>query len=190
MTTTSAIQPMERPKLSVKAQTMAAIVAIMAAVVVPQIFHVVGSVTGMGTALGETFLPMHLPILLVGLLAGPYAGLAAGAFGPVASYALTGMPGLAMLPFMILELSIYGLSAGLLRNVKMPTIAKVAVSQIAGRAVRAVAILLSVYGFGVTGVKTAVIWKSIQTGLFGLILQWAFIPLIMFWVENRKQHEK
>ena len=114
----------------------------------PQLFHVMGAVSGLGTGLGETFLPMHLPILLVGLLAGPYAGLIAGALGPLASFALSGMPGVVMLPFMMIELAIYGLSAGLLRNVQMPTIAKVLVCQVAGRLVRAAAIFAAIYGFG------------------------------------------
>lgn len=50
--------------------------------------------------LAKPFLPMHLPIILVGLLAGPYAGAIAGLLGPLASFALSGMPGIAMLPFM------------------------------------------------------------------------------------------
>ena len=50
---------------------------------------------------------MHLPIILVGLLAGPYAGLVSGALGPLCSFALSDMPGLVMLPFMMIELAVY-----------------------------------------------------------------------------------
>ena len=176
-------------KLSVKKQTLAALTAIAGAVAVPQIFHVLGAVSGLGTALGETFLPMHLPILLVGLIAGPFAGLIAGAFGPLVSFALSGMPGLVMLPFMMIELAVYGLAAGLLRTVKMPVIAKVVIAQSTGRAVRACAILVSVYLLGNTAVGTAVIWNSIVKGLPGLMLQWCMLPLIVFWVENRNKGE-
>ena len=95
----TAIQTMEKPHLSVKAQTLAALAAIIGAVAVPQVFHVLGAASGLGTSLGEAFLPMHLPIILVGLLAGPYAGAIAGLLGPLASFALSGMPGAAMLPF-------------------------------------------------------------------------------------------
>lgn len=179
----------EKPRLSVKAQTLATIAAIVGAVAVPQLFHVFGSMSGLGTALGETFLPMHLPILLVGLLAGPYAGAISGLLGPLASFALSGMPGIAMLPFMMIELCIYGLAAGLLRNVNLPTIFKVLVAQVAGRAVRAAAILISVYAFGYEKIGVAVIWTSIGAGIFGLVLQWALLPLIVYRVENLKKLE-
>ncbi|MGM9637487.1 MAG: ECF transporter S component [Eubacteriales bacterium] len=184
------VKTLEKPRLSVKVQTLATIAAIVGAVVVPQFFHVIGALSGVGTSLGETFLPMHLPIILVGLLAGPWAGAVSGLLGPLASFALTGMPGTAMLPFMMIELCSYGLCAGLLRNVKMPTVAKVLIAQIAGRAVRAVAILLSVYAFGNQSIAVSVIWKSIGAGLFGLCLQWALLPLIVYRVDNLKKSEK
>ncbi len=95
-----------------------------------------------------------------------------------------------MLPFMMIELCIYGLAAGLLRNVKLPTIGKVVAAQVAGRAVRAVAILLTVYAFGNGQIAVSTIWMSIATGLFGLALQWALLPLIVYRVENLKKNEK
>ena len=164
-------------RLSVKQQTIATITAIVAAVAVPQIFHIIGAVSGQGTAVGETFLPMHLPILLVGLIA--------GLLGPLASYTLSGMPKAGMLPFMMLELCIYGLCAGLLKEVKIPTILKVLIAQVSGRVVRAIAILLAVYSFGNEAVSVSVIWNSIVTGIPGLLLQWSLLPLIIFWLEHR-----
>lgn len=189
MSNTSTLKTADKPRLSVKVQVIATITAIIAAVAVPQLFHLMGAVSGMGTALGETFLPMHLPIILVGLLAGPYAGAIAGLLGPVASFALSGMPSAIMLPFMMIELCVYGLSAGLLRNVKMPSVAKVVVAQLAGRAVRAIAILVSVFALGNETLNVSVIWMSIVVGLPGLMLQWCLLPLITFWVENRKNNE-
>lgn len=174
---------------SVRVQALATLAAIAGAVAIPQIFHVVGAISGMGTGLGEVFLPMHLPIILVGLLAGPYAGAIAGAFGPLVSFALSGMPGLAMLPFMVIELAAYGLIAGLLRTANMPTIAKVLLVQVGGRVVRAAAILFAVGVLGNTPVAVATIWMSVLAGLPGLILQWGLIPLIMFWVEHRAAKE-
>lgn len=188
MSTTAMLKTAAKPRLSIKTQTLAAIAAIVGAVAVPQVFHALGAVSGLGTALGETFLPMHLPIMLVGLLAGPYAGAIAGLCGPLASFALSGMPGIVMLPFMMTELCAYGLFAGLLRNVKMPSIAKVILVQIAGRAVRAVAILLAVYVFGYEGIGVSVIWSSIAAGVFGIALQWVLLPLIIFRAENRKKN--
>jgi len=178
-----------KQKLSVGTQALAAVTATVAAVVLPQIFHLLGMMSGLGSALGETFLPMHLPILFVGLLAGPYAGAVAGLLSPLASFALTGMPASAMLPFMMIELCIYGLTSGLLRDVKFPTIGKVLCAQVAGRAVRAVAILLAFYAFGSHAVPVAVIWKSIGAGIFGLILQWVLLPLLMYRIEHPASHE-
>lgn len=174
-----------KQKLSIKTQTLAAIGAIASAVILPQLFHLMGAISGMGTALGETFLPMHLPIILVGLLSGPYVGAVSGLLAPLLSFALTGMPTSAMLPFMMIELCVYGLTAGLLWNVKMPTLAKVVISQIAGRGVRAVAILLAVYAFQSNAIPVAIIWNSIATGVFGLALQWALIPLAVYRVKRK-----
>lgn len=166
-------------RLSVKVQTLGGLIAIVCAVALPQLFHVMGAASGLGTSLGETFLPMHLPIILAGLLLGPYAGAAAGAASPLISFLLTGMPGAVMLPFMCIELFAYGLTAGLLRSTKMPTILKVVIAQVSGRAVRALAIIIGVNAFG-SPVEIATIWKSIRVGIFGLALQWALIPLIMY----------
>lgn len=180
MTTTYA-----KPKLSLKTQTLAVIGAVAGAVILPQLFHIMGAVSGLGTSLGETFLPMHLPIILAGLLAGPYVGAVSGILSPILSSLMTGMPAYTMLPFMIIELCAYGLCAGLLRNVKLPTIAKVVIAQIAGRGIRALAILTAVYAFGNNAVPVSVIWNSIAVGIFGLALQWALIPLIVYRVERR-----
>lgn len=186
MSNTTIIRTIEKPRLSVKVQTIATILAIVGAVAVPQLFHLLGAVSGLGTALGETFLPMHLPIILVGLLAGPYAGAISGLLGPLMSFALSGMPGAVMLPFMMIELCVYGLSAGLLRNVKIPTIGKVLAVQVTGRAIRAAAILIAVYALDNDSIKVAAIWNSISAGIFGLVLQWALLPLIIYRVENIK----
>lgn len=183
------IRTVEKPRLTFKVQALATAAAVVGAVAVPQLFHMLGAVSGLGTSLGEIFLPMHLPILLVGLLAGPYAGALAGLLGPLVSFAMSGMPKATMLPFMMLELCVYGLTAGLLRTVKLPTIVKVLLAQVAGRTVRAVAILIAVYGLGNQAVAVASIWKSIVVGLFGLCLQWAFLPLIVYRVEHAKRHE-
>lgn len=177
----------KREKLSLKTQTIAALLAIVGAVAVPQIFHVIGLVSGTGTALGEIFLPMHLPIILVGLMAGPYAGAVSGLLGPLASSLMTGMPSSAMLPFMMLELCGYGLAAGLLKNAKMPSLAKILIAQLGGRAVRAVAILIAVYALGNENVMVASIWNSVIKGLPGLVLQWTFLPLLMYRISAKEK---
>lgn len=186
----SAVKTLEKPRLSVKAQTLAAVLAIAGAVALPQLFHVMGAVSGLGTKLGETFLPMHLTIFLAGLLAGPYAGAAAGLLAPLISFALTGMPAAAMLPFMMIELCAYGLFSGLLRNMNIPVVAKVLAVQTGGRAVRALAIVIAIYAFGNTAIPVSIIWTSITAGIFGIALQLVLIPLIVYRVENMSRNEK
>lgn len=169
-------------QVSIRIQALAAAVSVVAAVALPQILHVVGAGFGLGSTLGEMLLPMHLPIILVGLLAGPWAGASAGFLAPLVSFALTAMPGRAMLPFIVIELCVYGLVAGLLRTSSMPNLGKVVIVQISGRAIRAAAILLAVMVLGVSSVPVSVIWTSISVGVFGLALQWVLIPAILRWV--------
>lgn len=178
------VKIIEKNHLSVKTQTLAAIAAIAAAVALPQLCHALGAITGGGTALGEALLPMHLPIILVGLLAGPYSGAIAGIFAPLVSFALSGMPLVTLIPFMTIELCVYGLCAGILKSVKIPAIAKVLTVQIAGRLVRAGAILLSVFAFGNESISITIIWTSIGAGILGIALQLVLIPIILKCVEK------
>lgn len=176
-------------KRVIQKKTVAAVLAIIAAVVLPQVFHTVGIVSGSGAALGQSFLPMHLPILVAALIAGPVVGLIAGLFSPLISFALTGMPASAMLPFMMIELLVYGFAAGALKDVKLPVILKVIIAQVFGRAIRAAAILAAFYIFNIQAVSPSIILSSIVQGLPGLILQWSIIPLFIFWYNKRGENE-
>lgn len=177
-------------KSDLKMKTLATAGAITAAVALPQVFHVVGAVSGLGAALGQTLLPMHLPVLLAGLLAGPIVGMVAGALSPLVSFALSGMPMLSLLPFMVLELAAYGLAAGLLARTRMPVLFKVLIAQIAGRAVHALAILIVVHGLGVQTAPVVSVWTSVLVGLPGLLLQWSLIPFMVFWVESKERNRE
>ncbi len=189
MSNISAVKTFEKPRLSLRAKTIYTIAAIAGAVVLPQIFHTLGTVSGLGTSVGEAFLPMHLPIILAGLLAGPFVGAVSGFFAPIISYALSGMPLITMLPFMAIELCAYGLFAGLLSSVKMPSAVKVLIVQIAGRLVKASAIAAAFYIFGSESVQVASVFTSVLTGIFGIALQLVIIPLIIYRTENSKKYE-
>lgn len=169
---------LSKRKITLKTQIVTAACAVISAVTLPQLIHMVGAVTGHGTSLGEMLLPMHLPVILAGLLAGPYAAGIAGLLSPLISFGLTGMPALVMLPFMMIELMVYGLCAGVLRNKKIPEIAKVLITQIIGRTVRAAVILIGFYGLG-TVVAPAVILTSIKIGFVGIVIQLLVIPFIV-----------
>ncbi len=171
---------------TVRARVLAAVTAIAVAVALPQVFHILGAISGSGAVPGKIFLPMHLPILLVGLLAGPATGFAAGVLGPVVSFILSGMPGWETLPFMVVELAGYGLAAGLLATVKLPTLGKLLLAQLAGRGVRLVAVLIAVYVLGMREISLASVWTAWMNGLPGLLLQWSLLPLLVFWVEQRE----
>lgn len=186
---TSKNQSITKVNWSVKAQSVATIVAIVSAVALPQIVHLIGKATGMGTAFGELLLPMHLPILLVGLLAGPFAGALAGLLGPMCSFALSGMPGAAVLPFMMIELCSYGLVAGLLRKYNVPTILKIFVAQLAGRVCRAVALLVAFYLLGTTEIPVISVWNGTVNGVTGIAIQLILLPLIVMAVEKMSTHE-
>ena len=170
--------------LSVKLQLLVAGFAVVAAVALPQLFHLIGALTGTGTMLGIALLPMHLPIILAGLMAGPVAGALAGAMAPVISFALTGMPLAANLPLMVAELAVYGLVAGLFKKSSLPSIVKILVAQVAGRAVYLAAVMLAVYAAGRSDLGVLSALESFKAGVFGLLFQWTLLPLLLYRIEH------
>ena len=166
-----------RKKQIITAKALTTVIGITLSVAIPQLFHVIGIVSGTGSLPCSAFLPMHLGIFFTALLAGP-------AVSPLLSFALTGMPSAALLPFMMIELTVYGLVCGLLKNKKMPVILKVLTAQILGRAIRAAAILIAFYGLKSTAVSPTIILSSIASGLPGLVLQWTLLPLLIYRVKG------
>jgi len=179
---------LKRRKQIITAKGLSAVIGIAISVALPQLFHTVGILSGLGAAPGAAFLPMHIAVFFVGFTAGPLAGAITGALSPLISFALTGMPSSALLPFMVIELAVYGLSSGLLRNVKMPSIVKVLISQASGRLIRAAAILLAFYAFKSTSIQPSIILTSIVEGLPGLILQWTLLPLLLYRTKGMQKY--
>lgn len=172
----------------IAAKTLITISAAAAAVILPQIFHAIGTLSGTGSAVGGALLPMQLPVLLCGFIAGPAAGLIAGILSPLVSFMISGMPSAAILPFMVLELGAYGLVSGLLSKTRLNTFTSLIITQLAGRAVRAAAVLAAVYAIGNTVLTAAAAYTFILEGLFGIIIQWAVIPAAVSRVEALKKH--
>lgn len=172
---------------SMKTKSITAALAVVTAILLPQLFHAVGVVSGAGAELGSAFLPMHLPVLLAGLLGGPVVGIIAGAASPLISFFISGMPTAVILPFIVLELAAYGFVGGLLSKVKIPVFAKLLLIQIAGRAVRALAVVTAVYGFGSQTVPVSSVWNMVTAGLPGILLQWAIVPLLLYRMEGLKK---
>lgn len=163
-------------KKSTALKVITILAAIAASVILPQLFHAIGAISGTGNAVGTALLPMHIPVILAGFIGGPAVGLIAGIFSPIVSFAISSMPAAALLPYMAIELGVYGLTAGLLSKVKLNSFAKLVIVQLTGRAARALAVIAAIYIFGNTVLTAASIAEFITAGLFGIILQWAFIP--------------
>ncbi len=88
----------------VKKLTIAAVCTALCTVL-PMAFHAIPNG-------GSLLSPMHIPALLCGMVCGGGFGLLCGAVGPVVSSLVTGMPGPAYLPGMVVELAVYGLVCG------------------------------------------------------------------------------
>ena len=142
-------------------------------VLLPQLFHLLG-----GRATGSVFSPMHLPVLVCGLLLGPGYGAATGLLTPLLSAALTGMPPMAILPFMVCELTAYGLVSGALGR-RLPLYPSLLLAQTAGRAVYALALFAGGTLLHMTCAAPASVLTAAVTGLPGILMQLALAPLLV-----------
>jgi hypothetical protein len=146
---------------------------------------------------GPTFLPMHIFVLLAGLLFGWRAGLIVGLLTPLVSYGISGMPVLPILPQIVVELSFYGLAAGLLRErFKLRVIWALLGAMIAGRLALLLTVTvlsfggaiyspLSLYtGAGAEVNPLAVLWSAVLLGWPGIVIQLVSIPLIVKLLER------
>lgn len=135
---------------------------------------------------GPTFLPMHIFVLVAGLFFGWRAGLAVGLFTPLFSYVMSGMPALVTLPQIMVELSVYGLVAGILREkFNLRVVWSLLGAMITGRLALFLVVLIihltgGVYSpLGLEVSPFAVLWSVIQQGWPGIVIQLVSIPLII-----------
>ena len=165
-------------------------VFVLLSVLTPWVFHQLHLA-------GAAYLPMHLFIVVAALAFGWQAGLITGLLSPLASYAISGMPPLNILPQLTIELATYGLLAGVLHekfNLRITW--SLLGAMIGGRLVLLLTVLLIYFVSGATysplGAETTPIlsvWHTIQQGLPGILLQLAIIPVI-FWVVRRSTFRK
>ena len=151
------------------------------AVLLPWVFH-------QFHLAGPTFLPMHIFVLMAGLLFGWRAGLAVGLLTPLASYAVSGMPVLTILPQVLIELSAYGLIAGILREkYNLRAIWSLLGAMIGGRLALLLALLV-IYlvageSYSPLGLETSpfVAFSSvIKQGWPGIVIQLVSIPALIW----------
>lgn len=156
---------------------------VMLAVFVPWVFH-------QFHLAGPTFLPMHIFVLIAGLLFGWRAGLLVGLFTPLVSYFISGLPALNILPQVVIEVSAYGLIAGILREkYHLRTIWSLLGALIGGRLALLSAIsiiyLFAGQSYSPVGMGTsplASFWATVEQGWPGIVVQLAFIPGIVWLV--------
>lgn len=126
-----------------------------------------------GPMAGRIFLPMHFFVLTAGLLLGWRAGLAVGILTPLTSFVVSGMPLLAVLPFVVIEVAAYGLFAGLLRqSLKLNIWVSLPGALIAGRVFLWLGILLLPTKF----IASQYVIGAIVAGWPGILLQIALVP--------------
>ncbi|MCJ7655707.1 MAG: ECF transporter S component [Dehalococcoidia bacterium] len=155
------------------------------AVFVPWIFH-------QFHLAGATFLPMHIFVLIAGLLFGWRAGLITGLLTPLVSHFISGMPVLNVLPQIMIELSAYGLIAGILRQKYNLRPIWALLGAIAGGRMALLLAMLVIYliagqSYSPLGPDVnpfASFWSVIKQGWPGIVMQLISIPVIVWLVEK------
>ena len=146
-------------------------------VALPRIFHVLA-----GSAAGTTFLPMHIAVLMAALIFGGLSASIVAGSSVVFSYLLTGMPALARLPYMLIELVIYAVLLSVL-NKKFNSYISLIATIILGRILYAGVLFVAVNGLGLSTYGISVI-ESIKAGLPGIVIQLACVPFISKFIKK------
>ena len=170
-------------KMSTVKQAMITAVCSALCVVLPMAFHSVQNA-------GSILLPMHIPVLLCGLLCGWPFGLLCGLAGPFLSSLITGMPPMAYLPTMLVELAAYGLITGLImqlvrtKNMYIDLYIGLAGGMLAGRIIAGIAraLIFSPGNYAITAWATS----YFVTALPGIVIQLALLPSIVFALEKAR----
>ena len=140
-------------------------------VVLPRIFHILA-----GASAGATFLPMHIAVLIAALIFGGISSSIVAGSSIIFSYLLTGMPNLARLPYMLIELVIYAVLLSIL-NKKFNSYISLIATIILGRVLYAGVLFVAINGLGLPTYGISVI-DSIVTGLPGIAIQLICVPFI------------
>jgi hypothetical protein len=149
----------------------------VAAVGLPAAAHLIGLPV-------RFLLPMHWPILLAGLLYGWRGGLLVGMLAPSLSFALSGFPLPHILPAMTVELTIYGLVAGILKEkAHISGFGSMAIAIVTGRIAF---VLMVIAGIGSSVAADMTYFKAaLLPGVFAAIAQIALMPILANWLAKR-----
>ena len=145
-------------------------------VLIPSLFH-------MFSISGNIFLPMHIPVLVCGFWLGWQYGFSVGLAAPIINSIVSSMPPMAKVPFMMMELAVYGLAAGIFYiTLKFNNKRKNGFCW--GRAVYALALTVGTYLLHINcGTAVAVIDATI-TGIPGILIQLVMVPMLVTLLER------
>ena len=117
-------------------------------------------------------------------------GFFVGLFSPIISSVLTGMPAVGRLPFMMIELAVYGLVSGLMYNTfkfnkkKMGTYISLLTAMLCGRIVYAISLFVAVNLMCIQcGGPIAAVTATVS-GVPGIIIQVLIIPPVVYALER------
>ena len=140
-------------------------------IALPRIFHVLA-----GSSAGSTFLPMHIAVLIAALVFGIKSATVVSGSSIIFSYLLTGMPSFARLPYMLIELVIYGILLSVF-NMKFNSYISLIATIILGRVLYAGVLFVAVNILGLPTYGISVI-QSIGAELPGIAIQLICVPFI------------
>lgn len=152
-------------------------------VVLPMAFHAIPNA-------GAIYCPMHIPVLLCGLICGWPFGLLCGIAGPLLSSLLTGMPLVANLPGMLVELVTYGIVTGIMmrlvrtRHLVADLYISLVTALLCGRVLSGIAKAL----IFAPGNYSIAVWVtgSFVKSMPGLVIQLALVPTVVYVLERAR----
>lgn len=178
-----------KAKITLKSLISTGLIAL--AIVLPQVVHAIAGSSG-----GMKWLPMYFPVLIAGCLLGVKWGAAVGIMSPIASFLITSLFGNAMpiasrLPFMIAEIAVFAVIAGLfskkISDNALWSVPAVILAIICGRATF---MLLVIIFQSITSITPSLVFSQIKSGLVGAIAQIVLVPIIVMGLKFLLDREK
>ena len=169
---------LQKKVIRISTETAIILLTVASAVLLPQILHGFGILLGVGGQLGQMLLPMYLPVLIIGAYRGSVSGAIVGVLSPIVSFAITGMPAQALLPYITLELIATGLLIGMRPLSKLPAILRVLAVQALAKLVRLSAYAIALYS--ATGsVSASALLAGVLLSLPGVAIQLALVSYLI-----------
>ena len=148
------------------------------AIIFPQLFHFLG--------LGPAFLPMFIPVLVGSMFLTWRFVLLLAVLSPGISWLITGMPPLAppILPVLILELSVAGLTVSILRmRTNLPTWLVLIFAVVVDRLILFILTIIIGPLLDISHPFFSV--AVLAAGIPGIILQFMTVPLSVYLIEKK-----